>query len=445
MLTGLYHRLRGLRRGANFERAFLTRRQFAREISRERIRASRRGIPFCVASIIIEGDHHPTRSTQAGRLILRNLRVTDEKAMLSRSEFAVLLVDTPQAGGRAVIERLSQLFATKQLRVHMELKVHDPAAGDHPDRPDAGPPTSNHSGSVYAEPMAGRQSAEWAAPAPPQTVVVGAVEAVDASHETRDWSAQQPVAELQQQAEQSQWQSSASRLADRRAVQSLQGSPALPAQADELVSSEDPLIEPIAFSGALKRGVDIFGALLGLVLVGPLLLITMALIRLTSPGGAIFRQTREGLRGRPFTIYKLRTMVADAESSQCALRDLSHRDGPAFKIKSDPRVTPVGRLLRATCIDELPQLVNVLYGDMSLVGPRPLPWHESRACSHWQRRRLDVRPGLTCFWQVNKSSVTSFDEWMRLDLGYVDRGSLWTDLRLIYQTLSVAITGRGSH
>ena len=207
----------------------------------------------------------------------------------------------------------------------------------------------------------------------------------------------------------------------------------------------DSFAEHRLLSGTVKRAVDVTGALAGLITVGPLLLLAMGLIRLTSPGGAIFRQTREGMRGKPFTIYKLRTMVADAESSQQVLRELSYRDGPAFKIKADPRVTRVGRFLRATCIDELPQLVNVLFGDMSLVGPRPLPWHESRACSHWQRRRLDVRPGLTCSWQINKSRVTSFDEWMRLDLQYIDRRTLWLDARLIYRTMSVALTGRGSH
>ncbi len=150
---------------------------------------------------------------------------------------------------------------------------------------------------------------------------------------------------------------------------------------DDYVSSEDPLIEVQTFSGVFKRGLDIAISSIALLAISPILGAAILAVRWTSPGPAIFKQTREGYRGRPFTIYKLRTMVQNAEASQDQLRKLSHRDGPAFKIANDPRVTPVGRFLRASCIDELPQLVNVLKGDMSIVGPRPLPWHESRSCA----------------------------------------------------------------
>jgi lipopolysaccharide/colanic/teichoic acid biosynthesis glycosyltransferase len=195
----------------------------------------------------------------------------------------------------------------------------------------------------------------------------------------------------------------------------------------------------------VKRTVDTVGASVGLVLLSPLLAATAVAVKLTSRGPAFYKQTREGMGGRPFTIYKIRTMEMDAESRQTELRHHSHRDGPAFKIKDDPRVTRVGQFLRSTCIDELPQLINVIKGDMSLVGPRPLPWHESRACSHWHRRRLDVPPGLTCYWQVDKASAETFDDWMRMDLRYVDRHGLWRDLRLIAKTLLVPFAGRGSN
>lgn len=193
----------------------------------------------------------------------------------------------------------------------------------------------------------------------------------------------------------------------------------------------------------LKRGIDVVGAGIGLVLAGPAILGAMAAIKLTDGGPVFFRQTREGQNGRPFTILKLRTMIVDAEKFQAELRAESHRDGPAFKISRDPRVTKVGHFLRATCLDELPQLINVLTGDMSLVGPRPLPWHESRACERWHRRRLDVRPGLTCTWQVNKAKAVTFDDWMRMDLRYIDQLGLFQDLRLIAQTVVVPVTGRG--
>jgi lipopolysaccharide/colanic/teichoic acid biosynthesis glycosyltransferase len=196
--------------------------------------------------------------------------------------------------------------------------------------------------------------------------------------------------------------------------------------------------------GVLKRSVDIVGASIGLVIAAPVIGAAAIAIRATSSGPAFFTQLREGRNGSVFRIFKLRTMYTGAEAQQATLRALSERDGPAFKMKNDPRVTPVGQFLRTSCIDELPQLLNVLLGHMSLVGPRPLPVQESRACAHWHRRRLDVRPGITCHWQINKGNVESFDDWMRLDLAYVDRGSLWSDFRLMLQTITVPLAGRGS-
>lgn len=186
------------------------------------------------------------------------------------------------------------------------------------------------------------------------------------------------------------------------------------------VSRDEPIVSPPVARSAIKRGIDLIGAGVGLVLASPVLLLAMAAIRCFDGGPALYKQTREGYRGQPFTIVKLRTMVVGAEHSQADLRDQNLRDGPAFKIARDPRVTPIGHFLRRTCLDELPQLWNVLRGEMSLVGPRPLPWHESRACDRWHRRRLDVRPGLTCDWQIDKSRAETFDDWMRLDLQYVD-------------------------
>jgi len=161
-------------------------------------------------------------------------------------------------------------------------------------------------------------------------------------------------------------------------------------------------------------------------------------------GPAFFLQSREGRDGVPFTIYKLRTMVVNAESQQADLRDKSERDGPAFKMRNDPRVTRFGQMLRSTCVDELPQLWNVLRGDMSIVGPRPLPVSESRACQPWHRRRLDVRPGITCNWQVAKEKADTFDEWMRMDLAYVDNANLWKDVTLMAQTVGVPLRAKGS-
>jgi lipopolysaccharide/colanic/teichoic acid biosynthesis glycosyltransferase len=196
---------------------------------------------------------------------------------------------------------------------------------------------------------------------------------------------------------------------------------------------------------AWKRAFDIVGASVGLVALSPLLLATAAAVKLTSPGPALFRQTRDGLGGRKFLINKFRTMVPDAEAKKEALRALSEQDGPAFKMERDPRITPLGRWLRKTCIDELPQLWNVLRGEMSLVGPRPLDSKETAQTSWWERRRLLVTPGLTCIWQVDGKSKVTFKEWMRMDIRYMHDRTLVGDLGLILRTARNIALHRGSH
>jgi len=196
---------------------------------------------------------------------------------------------------------------------------------------------------------------------------------------------------------------------------------------------------------AWKRGLDVLGALAGLVLLWPLMALIALGVKLTSPGPVFFRQLRAGLGGDPFLIHKFRTMFVDAEARQ---RELQHRnevDGPAFKIRKDPRVTGLGRFLRATSLDELPQLWNVLRGQMSLVGPRPLPCQESAACQPWQRRRLHVTPGLTCIWQVRGRSTVSFPEWMRMDVKYVRRRWWLHDLELLLRTLPAVLLRKGAY
>jgi lipopolysaccharide/colanic/teichoic acid biosynthesis glycosyltransferase len=207
--------------------------------------------------------------------------------------------------------------------------------------------------------------------------------------------------------------------------------------------SLDPLF--IAPLPTWKRVLDVIGATVGLVVSAPIVAAAVALIKLTSRGPAMFLQQRAGLGGRPFSIYKLRTMVADAEQQQAGLRGCSEQDGPAFKMTSDPRVTAVGRCLRVMSLDELPQFWNVLKGNMSLVGPRPLPLAESDACAQWHRRRLDVTPGLTCIWQVRGRSRVTFDEWMRMDMEYIGRRTLLHDLILLLLTIPAVLLRRGAH
>ena len=194
-----------------------------------------------------------------------------------------------------------------------------------------------------------------------------------------------------------------------------------------------------------KRLLDIYASLVLLVLFLPVFVMVALLIKLTSPGPVLFIQERVGLNKRLFSLYKFRTMVADAEEKLGDLEDLNEATGPVFKIKNDPRVTPVGRFLRRTSLDEFPQIVNVLRGDMSLVGPRPLPIRDYQGFDEdWHRRRFSVRPGITCLWQVNGRSDLSFDKWMELDMKYIDNWSFWLDLKILAKTIPAVVKGSGA-
>jgi exopolysaccharide biosynthesis polyprenyl glycosylphosphotransferase len=201
-----------------------------------------------------------------------------------------------------------------------------------------------------------------------------------------------------------------------------------------------------SWQNVAKQVIDVFGAAVLLFLFMPLLLTVGLWIKISSPGPVLFRQQRSGLNGRPFTMLKFRSMVSDAEQLKQELAALNEMSGPVFKLTDDPRVTPVGRFLRRYSIDELPQLFNVLRGEMSLVGPRPLPVDEVKRfddLSH--RRRLSVRPGLTCLWQVSgRNNVTDFKDWVRLDLEYIDNWSLWLDLKILVRTVPVVFLGTGA-
>ena len=201
-----------------------------------------------------------------------------------------------------------------------------------------------------------------------------------------------------------------------------------------------------SWQGLGKQMLDFLGGLVLVILFAPLMAVAAVLIKLTSPGPILFRQERCGLNGRPFTMLKFRSMVTDAEQRQHELAILNEMDGPVFKVTNDPRITPVGRFLRKYSIDEFPQLFNVLVGDMSLVGPRPLPVDEVRRFDDIaHRRRLSVKPGLTCLWQISgRNELKNFAEWVRLDLEYIDNWSLWLDLKILCKTVPVVLTGTGA-
>lgn len=189
----------------------------------------------------------------------------------------------------------------------------------------------------------------------------------------------------------------------------------------------------------VKRSMDIFASLMALIVLSPILLIVILAIKCESKGNAIFAQDRVGKYGEIFKMYKFRSMVINAEDLRENLEKHNEMDGPMFKIKDDPRVTKVGKFIRKTSIDELPQLVNVLKGQMTLVGPRPSLPEEVEEFEEWMKERLEVTPGLTCYWQVLGRNDICFEEWMRLDIKYVKERSTWLDIKLIFKTFGVLL------
>lgn len=195
----------------------------------------------------------------------------------------------------------------------------------------------------------------------------------------------------------------------------------------------------------LKRSFDILVSFLSLILLSPLMILIASAIKIESPGPAVYVSRRNGKKGKLFNFYKFRTMVRGADGMLESLRHLDETDGPIFKIRNDPRVTRMGRFLRRYSLDELPQLWNVLKGDMSLVGPRPPTPNEVAQYADWQLKRLEIRPGLTCLWQVKGRSDLSFREWMKFDLFYIENWSFWLDIKIILRTILVVLRGQGAY
>ena len=187
----------------------------------------------------------------------------------------------------------------------------------------------------------------------------------------------------------------------------------------------------------LKRAVDLLGATVGIILLMPILLVAAIAIKIDSKGPIFFCQYRVGHYGKIFKMYKFRSMVTNAEELLSKLKDKNEMSGPMFKMKSDPRVTKVGRFIRRTSIDELPQLINVLKGEMTLVGPRPNLPREVENFSEYQKQKLLVKPGLTCYWQVMGRNNIDFQEWIELDIKYIEERTLWIDIKLIFKTFKV--------
>jgi exopolysaccharide biosynthesis polyprenyl glycosylphosphotransferase len=194
-----------------------------------------------------------------------------------------------------------------------------------------------------------------------------------------------------------------------------------------------------------KRLLDVIGSFVGLVLFSPVILLFAILIKLDSAGPVFYKAKRLGTGGRPFDFFKMRSMYTGADSSRSSLLHLNQVSGPVFKLFNDPRITRVGKFLRKTSIDELPQLYNVLRGDMSLVGPRPPIPEEVEKYEPWQLRRLSLKPGITCLWQISGRSRLGFDEWMRLDMEYINNQSFWMDMKILLRTIPAVVLREGAY
>lgn len=195
----------------------------------------------------------------------------------------------------------------------------------------------------------------------------------------------------------------------------------------------------------IKRVFDVVMSCLALVVLSPVFLVTAVAIYVEDKGPVIFTQNRNGLNGKVFCMYKFRSMCTNAPELHEKLLEKNELDGPAFKLKDDPRVTKIGRFIRKTSIDELPQLLNIIKGEMSIVGPRPLPTYETEQCTEYQKQRLQVKPGLTCYWQCSGRNDIPFDEWVEMDLDYIKDASLWTDIKIIFKTFFAVLHRDGAY
>lgn len=373
---------------------------------KERVRCDRYLQFFSL--IVIQYDHALSKQSELllGDFLENRLRVTDEKGFLLKGGIGVLLPMTDARGAYVVVDDLRDFTSKHGMEFSIDVFTYSGHDGSNPRFPSF---DGMDDDSTHSHPPIHCLANE---PNPGVRAVGGEQSSFTALKLRQD----QPI----------------------RAVGF-----ASPGQSHQTIAAIADLTS--SHFPPWKRAIDIVGAATGLVISAPIILGSAIAIKLTSKGPVFFRQIRAGQYGKPFTIYKLRTMVVNAEDLKSRLQESNERDGPAFKMKYDPRVTRVGRILRKVGFDELPQLVNVLRGEMSLVGPRPLPLVEDQQCASWHRRRLDTKPGLTCTWQISKSRQMLFDEWMRLDLAYAGNRSLPRDIRLMCKTVIAVFLGRVGH
>lgn len=397
---------------------FLSAKEMEKALVKERMRCDRYRQWFSL--IVIEPRPCPKRNEHEqllllGKYLRRRLRLTDERGMLLKGGVGVMLPMTDVAGARRVLRDIVSSMHDEGISLQSNIFCYDPAPSQREPGPMVEPEIPEHSDVEFHPDAVGqdavlRDAVTDSTPAQSST----AATTTTRTHEFRP---------------------QVGYLSSSTAEHVLVHHPQTPGLRTYLAPSFPPW----------KRLIDVVGSMCGIVVAAPVLATAGIAIKISSRGPVFFRQVRAGQFGRPFTMYKLRTMVANAEELKSTLLDLNERDGPAFKMKNDPRVTKLGHFLRKTGIDEIPQLWNVLKGDMSIVGPRPLPCHEDRDCEHWHRQRLDTKPGLTCIWQISKSRDVSFEEWMRMDLRYTRSRTLRHDITLMFKTIGAVLLGRVGH
>lgn len=393
---------------------------FASLLQLERMRSDRSSIPFTLAVFRFESADGPERCAQFADQMRASARATDHIGWMSARSIGVILWNTSSDGAWHFVDKAA--IDTEFLPDSNEVFVYPPAsessvdaAADTGDEQDDSPARGDNVGPLAA-PTAGTQAVNSAAVG---TKVAEKTSVQSAVRITENL-------ELTEQLIQKLLTDEAQQPHPARVTQPL----------------ETLFIRPLPM---WKRAIDVVGATCGLLILSPLFLFVATAIKLTSPGPVFFSQMRSGRGNRPFPMYKFRSMVVDAEARKQELMDQNEQDGPAFKMENDPRITPIGHLIRKSSIDELPQLWNVLRGDMSIVGPRPLPCSETEGCSAWQRRRLDVTPGLTCIWQVqDRRTKIPFADWARMDIRYISSRTFRLDMELVLRTFRSIFGRRGS-
>ncbi|MEO0514100.1 MAG: sugar transferase [Planctomycetota bacterium] len=358
-----------------------------RILERERTRADRTGRPL---SMVLLGYDGKSRKRKDAAVIVHVMqkrgRITDEIGWFDKNTGFAVLPDTPVSGGRRFAEIVRQQLRERGVKTSFAIYEYaPPREDDHQDH-------DQNSG--------GGKRRYGSAPSPKQIADQPAPVAGEVALSSGFIEAHEKPRELQ-----------------------------------PLMARKLPW---------WKRAMDLAVSGSALMVLWPAMLAIAVAIKLDSKGPVIFKQKRSGLGGQPFGIWKFRTMVPDAEAKRAELLAANEQDGPAFKIKSDPRVTRVGAFLRKTSLDELPQLVNIFLGNMTLVGPRPLPVHESDACEPWQKRRLDITPGLTCIWQVWGRSTVNFNDWVRMDLRYKRKRTPQHDVKIMLHTIPAVLKQRGA-